>query len=278
MSFKIRTECPYNNKYYMTTSSGGWSWAIKGSPTRAGADVLANCVGYANGRFAEIQETEGIKYQLVCNAENFYEKAQQYGLQISNRPTLGGIMVWGGNGSLAGHVAIVERIDNDNQIYTSESAYGGTAFFNATRRNDNGRWGMNSNYWFRGCIVNPANPQPEPTPTHKIAEDGLWGKDTTRKAQEVFGTYVDGIVSNQLSWWKNQNPGLLSSTFQWQNSMNGGSALIKAIQRKVGANPDGYIGKETITKMQKWLGTYPDGVVSNPSAMVRAFQHWLNQQ
>jgi murein L,D-transpeptidase YcbB/YkuD len=60
--------------------------------------------------------------------------------------------------------------------------------------------------------------------------------------------------------------------------MNGGSALIKAIQRKVGANPDGYIGKDTITKMQKWLGTYPDGVVSNPSAMVKAFQHWLNQQ
>ncbi len=162
---QIRTTCPNNNKYYMTTSSGGWSWAIKGKPTKAGADVLANCVGYANGRFAEIIGKDKIEYQLVCNAENFIEKAQSYGLQISSVPTLGGIMVWGGNGSLAGHVAIVERIDSNNQIYTSESAYGGSAFYNSTRTNSNGRWGMGSNYWFRGCIINPSNPQPEPQPT-----------------------------------------------------------------------------------------------------------------
>ena len=119
---------------------------------------------------------------------------------------------------------------------------------------------------------------PAPTPTHKIDEDGLWGKDTTTKAQEIFGTPVDGIVSNQLIWWKNQNPALLDSTFEWQNSMNGGSALIVAIQNKVGANPDGYIGSETISKMQQWLGTPVDGCCSYPSAMVKAFQHWLNEQ
>lgn len=113
---------------------------------------------------------------------------------------------------------------------------------------------------------------------HIIAVDGTWGQDTTRKAQEVFGTMVDGIVSNQLVWWKDENPGLLDSTFEWQSSMNGGSSLICAIQRKVGANPDGYIGKETISKMQEWLGTPVDGCVSNPSMMVSAFQKWLNEQ
>lgn len=113
---------------------------------------------------------------------------------------------------------------------------------------------------------------------HKIAVDGSWGIDTTRKAQEVFGTYVDGIVSNQLSWWRDENPGLLSSSFEWQDSMNGGSSLISAIQKKVGANPDGYIGSETISKMQEWLGTPVDGCVSNPSSMVSAFQRWLNEQ
>ena len=56
----------------------------------------------------------------------------------------------------AGHVAIVERIDGKNQIYTSESAYGGSAFYNATRTNSNERWGMGTAYKFRGCIVNPA--------------------------------------------------------------------------------------------------------------------------
>lgn len=113
---------------------------------------------------------------------------------------------------------------------------------------------------------------------HKIAVDGTWGQDTTRKAQEVFGTSVDGIISNQLSCWRDENPGLLSSTFEWQDYMNGGSSLISAIQRKLGVNDDGYIGSETISAMQRWLGTPVDGCVSNPSSMVSAFQRWLNEQ
>lgn len=158
---QIRTNCPYNNNYYIRQVNGGWNNAIQGKPTKTGANVLSNCVGYANGRFGEIQGLGQIKYQLVCNAENFIEKAKSYGLSISNRPTLGGIMVWqkgstlGGNDGV-GHVAVVERIDSANQIYTSESSYGGTAFYNSTRTNNNGRWGAGSAYKFRGCIVNPA--------------------------------------------------------------------------------------------------------------------------
>lgn len=115
-------------------------------------------------------------------------------------------------------------------------------------------------------------------PKHQIAEDGLWGIETTKKAQQVFKTPVDGIVSNQLVRFKTQNPGLLDSTFEWDKYMKGGSALISAIQRKIGSNPDGYIGSNTISAMQRWLGTPVDGCVSNPSVMVKAFQHWLNHQ
>lgn len=120
---------------------------------------------------------------------------------------------------------------------------------------------------------------------HVIAEDGTWGKDTSKKIQEVLdvrdgnGNPVrDGIISNQLVWWKDENPGLLDSTFEWKDYMTGGSLTMVAIQKLVGANPDGYIGSETISAMQRWLGTPVDGCVSNPSAMVKAFQHWLNQQ
>ena len=114
---------------------------------------------------------------------------------------------------------------------------------------------------------------------HKIAVDGLWGRDTTLKIQEVFNLECkDGIVSNQLSWWRDENPGLLDSTFEWKDSMQGGSLTICALQKLVGANPDGYIGRETISKMQQWLGTPVDGCVSNPSVMVSALQRWLNEQ
>lgn len=154
--FQMRTSLPeYGNKFYNNGNNGGWSWCIDGSPTCSGRNVLANCVGYACGRYNEI--IGEMRYpQFCCNAEDFTSVANNLGLDISPVPTLGGIMVWEGIGSLAGHVAIVERIDNSNQIYTSESGWNSSYFWNAIRNNDNGRWGMNSNYRFKGCIVNPS--------------------------------------------------------------------------------------------------------------------------
>ena len=115
--------------------------------------------------------------------------------------------------------------------------------------------------------------------TNQIDVDGIWGKATTVKAQQVFGTTVDGIVSNQYVTYKNKNQGLSSTTFEWEKKPNKiGSALIKAIQKKIGVNQDGFIGTNTIKAMQKWLGTIQDGYVSKPSSMVKAFQKWLNNQ
>ena len=158
---QMRTSKPSGNKFYITTSKGGYSQCIQGYPTDANANVLANCVGYACGRFNEIIGSMKYPY-LNCNAENFIERAKNtYGLQVVSYPTLGGIMVWQKGSTLggsdgAGHVAVVEKIIDSNTIYTSESGYGGSAFWNSTRKNTNGRWGLGSGYTFRGCIVNPA--------------------------------------------------------------------------------------------------------------------------
>lgn len=112
---------------------------------------------------------------------------------------------------------------------------------------------------------------------HIIDVDGKWGEDTTTKAQEVFETTVDGIVTDQYKCYEKENPGLIS--FKWLNNPSSyGSELIRAIQKKVGANVDGHIGPETIKKMQAWLGTIQDGCISNPSDVVKAFQKWLNKQ
>ena len=112
---------------------------------------------------------------------------------------------------------------------------------------------------------------------HIIDVDGKWGTDTTKKAQEVFGTTVDGKVTDQYKIYEAQNPGLIA--FEWKdNPSDYGSELIRAIQKKVGATVDGHIGPETIKAMQKYFGTVQDGYVSNPSDMVKAFQRWLNKQ
>ena len=202
MGFNMRTSKPSaGNKFYNNGNNGGYSWCINGSPTDKGCNVLANCVGYACGRFNEI--IGSMKYKtLCCNAENFIERAKQAGLQVVSYPTLGGIMVWQKGATLsgndgAGHVAVVERIDSANQIYTSESGYGSSAFWNSIRRNDNGRWGLGSGYTFRGCIVNPAigdvhyvapvNPQPS-APNSDISN-----KSVDELAKEVIaGKYGNG--------------------------------------------------------------------------------------
>lgn len=65
---EMRTSKPSaGNKFYNTTSRGGYSQCIQGSPTDAGCNVLANCVGYACGRFNEIIGSMKYPY-LNCNA------------------------------------------------------------------------------------------------------------------------------------------------------------------------------------------------------------------
>ena len=158
--FKQRLTKPEKgNKYYIRLLSGGWNDAVEGSPLDKDCDVLANCVGYANGRFAEIGNRKSIEYQFTKNAENFIEDAMMFGLDISQKPTLGGIMVWQAGKTLkgrdgVGHVAIVEEILNDDCILTSESGYESFIFANIVRCNHDGNWSM-PYAEYRGCIVNP---------------------------------------------------------------------------------------------------------------------------
>ena len=189
--FFIRNSKPSGNKNFMTTGSGGWNTCIKGYPNDPNANVLANCVGYASGRFNEIineaRGTTGCTYKtLNCNAENFIERAKAAGLKTGSTPRVGAIgcamkgsTLNGGDG--AGHVWIVEKVNSASSTYTSESGYGSTAFWNQTRSNSNGRWGLSSGYTFRAYIylpddvqkvvdgkVNPPAPAPTPGPSSKF--------------------------------------------------------------------------------------------------------------
>lgn len=168
----IRTTRPTaGNKYFITRSNGGYSTCIQGKPTDSQCNVLANCVGYACGAYNEELGLGYEKYHLNCNAENFIERAIASGLSVSSKPVVGSILCWEGIGSLAGHVAIVIEVINDNCIRTAESGYGSSRpFWITTRYNNNGRWGLNANYKPRGFIINPnypynPTPKPEPTPT-----------------------------------------------------------------------------------------------------------------
>lgn len=118
-------------------------------------------------------------------------------------------------------------------------------------------------------------------PKDTLEVDGLWGSGTTKRLQQIFGTTVDGVVSNQWAKYKGDNPGLRNG-WDWKDRPNGrGSNLIKTMQKWAGMSEDerdGEIGPKTIKAFQRKLGTTADGRVSKPSQMVKALQRWVNEQ
>ena len=216
MGFTIMTKKPSGNKFFIRKANGGYSTCIQGSPTDANANVLSNCVGFACGRFnmiySEITGYKGMKYpSLNCNAENFIERAKNtYGLEVGMTPKAGAIMCWqagktlsGGDG--AGHVAVVEKVINSNTVYTSESSYSGTAFFNSTRKNTNGRWGCGASYSFRGFIYNPAvKDEPKPTPSTDTVYTVVKGDTLSGIAKKYNTTYQKLAEYNGI-----KNPNLI---------------------------------------------------------------------
>ena len=178
------------NPYYNRKVSGGYSDAIQGKPTYAGLDVLANCSGYAFGRFNEIIGENSCNYLRPVNGEDYVDIAISQGLTVSQKPSLGACMCWSKgkthtSSDGCGHVAIVEVINADGSIVTSESGYNcSTPFWTQKRVKGNGNWGAGNGYTFLGFIENPKvkppkkkeNRAPYNVPTKPVRE-GDTGND-----------------------------------------------------------------------------------------------------
>lgn len=115
-----------------------------------------------------------------------------------------------------------------------------------------------------------------PASNGSIAVDGYWGTGTMRKLQQVLGTPADGVASGQSrdDFKKANRGGLVTSAWKMGD---GGSMVIKEMQRRIGTTADGYFGPNTCRALQAYLGTYQDGYVSGPSTMVKALQRRLNE-
>ena len=215
------------NPYYNTIKTGGYNPCILGNPKNRNPElnVLANCVGYATGRFNEIGGYGRCKYLGNTNARNFIDVAKKQGLEISQEPTLGGVMVWDGGSKGLGHVAVVEYIYTGplaGHIITSESEYYGKQFLAVGRNNRDGDWRtgckwMTSDYKYMGCIKNPAVKEEEedmtkaetesliramvPQILEEIKEETAkkpaddWAKNAINMAiaKDIMGGYPDGF-------------------------------------------------------------------------------------
>ena len=160
-TFVSRLKIPESGNPYYNRGGGGYATAIYGSPQVKGLNILANCVGYAAARFNEIiGKGKWVYLNYPPNAENFIEFAKSQGLRVGVEPKLGAILVFQRGATLnsddgAGHVAVVEKINPDGSIVTSESGYGcSNPFWTTTRKND-GNWSGGSSYKFRAFVYLP---------------------------------------------------------------------------------------------------------------------------
>lgn len=146
-----------DNKYYLQRPHG-YNPCILGNPDNRPYkySVLANCIGACVGRYNELREKDDAELLGSVYPGYMISTAKRQGLEVWDKPAIGGVIVLVKADGINGHVISVEKITG-GIIYTFESGWNykpGVYFRNrqVTRANN---FGMSSAYKFAGCIVNP---------------------------------------------------------------------------------------------------------------------------
>lgn len=189
------------------------------------------------------------------------------------------------------HVGLVEGYDNNN-VYTiegntgySEGYSGGAVLRRTYRLNDSRIAGYGHPDWSvvggtDGDGSGGGSYTPSPRNNRdggKLDVDGIGGYNTTIDLQHVMGTVEDGEISGQ---WRGNQP------YHWAMDSiaygSGGSDVVEAIQRMVGADDDRQWGPQTSRLLQEFL--IRKGYSVGPSGADSYFGHdsvcglqqWLN--
>lgn len=102
-------------------------------------------------------------------------------------------------------------------------------------------------------VVSDKTPSPDMSAKNnrdggKLDVDGIGGWNTIIDIQHALGTYEDGIISGQCMENRPYHKGMTNVVYSRE-----GSAMVKALQKKVGAGVDGHWGKETSKCLYAWL-------------------------
>ena len=185
---------------------------------------LPNCTCYAWGRF---YETSGQRPTLsLSDAENWYDYYDGY--KRGQTPKLGAVICWskgevGDDSDGAGHVAIVEQINSDGSIVTSNSGYGGTLFYMRTITKESG-YAYRSGYTFQGFIYNPVDFDPGAT---NVPEPISANRYLNLAEMETNAVYIYWWLSRR-GWTLNAICGMLGN-MQTESTINPGLWQDRAV-------------------------------------------------
>lgn len=191
------------DKNWIHTSKGGYNSCIHIS----GGSVLPNCVGYAWGRWRELL---GENPKLSRGNAEIWWRNTADGYERGSTPRVGAIICWrkgkaGVASDGAGHIAIVEQVNADGSIVTSNSEYGGNRFYLKTRKPP---YHLSDKHTFQGFIYLPISfEEEEPKKTvDELAKEvlaGKWGNGADRKARLTAAGYnyseVQSVVNAILT-------------------------------------------------------------------------------
>lgn len=163
---------------------------------------------------------------------------------------------------------------SDEMILTAHRWFSNTACPGDWLYGREGELANQVNAVLSGASIPAAKPEPEIVVQDQLDIDGIVGYKTIAKWQQIMGTPIDGEISGQKSSLKKYHLAFTKAGI-WYAS--GGSMLIKTVQKAVGLtgdDVDGQMGPVTIECIQRRIGAEPDGYFGEKTA--RSLQYRLN--
>lgn len=120
--------------------------------------ITRNCTGYVVGRSLELFGDDAYSLPWQYNAGEYYPNLNENGVWKRNsKPTLGSIGCYLSTVGSWGHVLVVEQVNADGSIVTSESAWQGKRWYSQTLRPPFYTW--NNSFKLQGFIYNVNGPK-----------------------------------------------------------------------------------------------------------------------
>ena len=236
--------------YWEHTSLGGENpFPLQGESE----STLPSCTAYAWGRFYEILgetpklSTDAAEYWYLADGTHSYGND---GYRRGDTPKVGAIACWQGGeigGAETGYVAVVEQVQPDGSIITSESGWTTEGIWRLQdREKGNGNWGMDDSYTFQGFIYCPQ--------TVNASKEELCTKNS-------YNISIDEMKPNAQYIWQylGSRGWTLNAVAGLLGNLHVESKMSPAIWESVieGSNPDGTLNMAVINNYYSSHSRYP---------------------